>query len=168
MSNLSSLKICFKYEFGYVNIKDKVLHLTNTGNWSEIAELSEKTQQVDRKNDKKSSSVIGFMLVIACILIYLFFNNYINQNLGITLIFLTFGSGYSMYQYLKTEIGSKFKIPFEKIKEIKINHNVAIISFSNGEQLEENYTISNIEEKGIIAMQHLKNKLGNEELSIQN
>ena len=38
------MKHWFKYEFGYVNIDSEYLYFTNTGNWSEVQEIKEKSK----------------------------------------------------------------------------------------------------------------------------
>uniref|UniRef100_UPI00404A3F53 hypothetical protein n=2 Tax=Flavobacterium sp. TaxID=239 RepID=UPI00404A3F53 len=122
------MKEWFKYEFGYVNIDSENFYLTNSGNWSDTKELKEKIKQIAHKDDNKSSMIIGFMIVVICILCFLLYKSFINGRLGLTLIFITVGGSFKLYQYLKTEIGSKFKIPLKKIKEIKFsNKNVEIV-----------------------------------------
>ena len=105
------MKEWFKYEFGYVNIDSENLFLTNSGNWSETINLDEKTKKINAKNDTKSSSIIGFIIIVFGIFAYLIYKSFISGGVGLTLLLLTIGGGYKLYQYLKTEIGAKFKIP---------------------------------------------------------
>lgn len=85
------MKEWFKYEFGYVNIDSENLYLTNSGNWSETRDLPEKTKQASNKNDNKSSSILGFIIVTIGLLTFLIMKNFINGKVGLTLILLTLG-----------------------------------------------------------------------------
>jgi len=150
------MKEWFKYEFGYVNIDDQNVYLTNTGNWSETKNMEEKTKKVDKENDNRSSSMIGFILVVICIFAFLIFKSYISGKVGLSLIAITSFGGYKLYGYLKTEIGAKFKIPINKISEIKVAEKSIEIIFTNGEGKIDSYKLYRIEEKGISIMNSLK------------
>ena len=76
--------------------------------------------------------------------------------MSIGLILLIAIGGYQLYNYLRTEIGAKFKIPLKKITDIKEIEKTIEISFTNGEGNSDNYTLSGIEEKGILIMNKLK------------
>ena len=151
------MKEWFKYEYGYVNVDSKNLFLTNSGNWSETKKLTEKTKNISKKNDRKSSSINGFIIFVFSLFAFMIYKNFINGKLGLALIFFTIGGGYKFYQYLKTEIGAKFKIPLEKIIELNILEKSAEIKFIDGEGLAENYLLNNIDEKGKKIMYSLKN-----------
>jgi hypothetical protein len=146
------MKEWFKHEFGYVNIDSENLYLTNTGNWSETKILTEKTKKVASQNDARSSSIIGFMIMVLCILAYLNFKNIVSGRVAVTLIILSIIGCYKLYDYLKAEIGAKFKIPHENISEIKINNRSIEIIFINGEGKNDNYKLHKVEEKGIAIM----------------
>ena len=150
------MKEWFKYEFGFVNVDSENLYLTNTGNWSETKNLTEKNKKVSNKNDRKSSSITGFIILVFCVFAFMIYKIYISGKLGISLILLTVGGGYKFYQYLKTEIGAKFKIPLEKITELNINEKSAEIKFVDGESLSGSYLLNNIDEKGKQIIKSLK------------
>ena len=150
------MKEWFKYEFGCVNIASENLYLTNTGNWSETKNLGEKTRKVEKENDNKSSLMIGFILVVACVFAFLIFKSFISGKVGLTLIIITLFGGYKLYEYLKTEIGSKFKIPLSKISEIKKTENSIEIIFINGEDKIDSYKLHRVEKKGISTMNNVK------------
>lgn len=151
------MKEWFKYEFGYVNIDSENLFLTNSGNWSETKNLTEKTKESSTKNDNKSSSIIGFIIIVFCFFGFITYKSFISGKTGLTLFFLTIGGGYKFYQYLKTEIGAKFRIQLEKISEVKINEKSVEIKFIDGEGLNTNYILNNIDKKGKSIMNLIKN-----------
>ncbi|MES2543864.1 MAG: hypothetical protein V4548_03195 [Bacteroidota bacterium] len=143
------MKEWFKYEFGYVNIDSENLYLTNSGNWSETKDLTEKTKSVARKNDSRSSSVLGFIILIVGLLGFAIIKSIIDGKLGITLILFAIGGGYKFYEYMKSEIGAQFKIPFNKISEIKFNENNIELFFINGEGNTDSYKLYKTEDKAI-------------------
>lgn len=149
------MKEWFKYEFGYVNIDSENLYLTNTGNWSETKTLTEKTKKVAKQNDNQSSLMIGFIVITLFILAYLNFKSILSGRVALTLIVITILGSYKLYEYLKTEIGAKFKIPREKISEIRVNNRSIEIFFSNGEGNNDSYKLHRVEDKGISVMNSL-------------
>ncbi|HEX8575185.1 MAG TPA: hypothetical protein VF677_02725 [Flavobacterium sp.] len=150
------MKEWFKYEFGYVNIDSENLYLTSSGNWSEIKDLKEKTKQVANKNDNKSSSILGFIIVSLSLLVFLIIKNFISGKVGLTLVLIAIGGGYKLYEYMKSEIGAKFKIPLTKITAIKENDKSIEIIFINGEGKTDNYKLHRVENKGIKIVTSLK------------
>ena len=60
------MKAWFGYNTGFVNIDDNHVYLTNSGNWSEIADLEEKgitTNKKSRRRKKKSSLFMAYLVV---------------------------------------------------------------------------------------------------------
>jgi hypothetical protein len=57
---------------------------------------------------------------------------------------------------LWNEIGAKFRIPLEKISEVIINEKTVEIKFIDGEGLNTNYLLNNVDEKGKNIMNSLK------------
>ena len=153
------MKEWFKYEFGYVNIDSENLYLTNSGNWSETKGLSEKTKKVAAKSDNKSSSIIGFILAVAGLFGFLIYKSLLSGKAGLSLILITVVGGYKLYDYLKSEIGAKFKIPLEKISEIKDHESGIEIFFTNGEGKPDSYKLQKVAEKGFAVMHSLKAQL---------
>ena len=138
-----------------MNIDSEYLYLTNTGNWSETKTLMERTKKVADQNDNKSSLTIGFIIVMLCILGYLNFKSILSGKVAITLIVITVLGGYKLYEYLKTEIGAKFKIPLDKISEIIVNDKSIEILFINGEGKNDSYKLHRVEGKGVAVMNSL-------------
>jgi hypothetical protein len=150
------MKEWFKYEFGYVNIDSENLYLTNSGNWSETKNLSEKTKKSSKKDDTRSSSVLGFLIIVFLIFVFMIYKNMVSGKVGLTLIGTTVVGGYKLYEYLKTEIGAKFKIPLSKISEIKLSEQNAEIFFLDSEGKTDNYKLIRIDEKGFGILESLK------------
>lgn len=150
------MKEWFKYEYGYVNIDSENLYLTNSGNWSETKDLIEKTKQTVKQADKRSSSAIGFIIAALCLFAFLILKSMISGKLGLAFIVLTVALGYKLYDYLKTEIGAKFKIPLDKISAITETGNSIEIIFINGEGNQDSCKLHRVDEKGIAVMNSLK------------
>ena len=142
------MKEWFKYEFGFINVDSENLYLTNTGNWSETKILVEKTKKGSKTNGAKGTSITVFIIFVFCVIAFTIYKSFITGKLGVAFILLTVGGGYKFYQYLKTEIGAKFKIPLEKITEFSIFENSAKIKFIDGDGFSENYFLNNIDNKG--------------------
>ncbi len=149
------MKQWFKYEFGFVNLDSENFYLTNSGNWSETENLKEKTKAIVRKNRYKSVKVIGFIVIVFCFLAFLIFKNMISGKFAISLLILTVFGGYKFYEYIKTEIGSQFKIPLEKISGIKKDEDSIEIIFENGEGDLDSYILRKIEIKGLLIIDSL-------------
>lgn len=143
------MKEWFKYEFGYVNIDDHCIYFTNSGNWSETRDMSEKSNETDAKADSKKSSVLIFFIAVSALFCYLIFRNLEIGRMSITLILLVTIGSYSLYNYLKSDIGSKFKIPLEKISLIEVHNDTFIIHFTDGVSKDTTYKVTKFEEKGI-------------------
>jgi len=150
------MKEWFKYEFGYVNIDDENLYFTSSGNWSETIDLNEKTKKGDAKNNSRSFSIIGFIVVAICLFGFLIFKSILSGRVGFTLIVITLAGSYKLYEYLKTEIGPKFRVPLDKISEIRAEEKNIEIIFENGEGMNDSYKIYKIEQKGFAIMLSLK------------
>ncbi len=61
--------------------------------------------------------MLGFIIIVIGILSFLMIKNILNGKTSITLIIITIAGGYKLYDYLKSEIGSKFlKIKLKKLQ----------------------------------------------------
>lgn len=75
--------------------------------------------------------------------------------MGTTLLLVGLGGGYKLYGYLKSEIGSAFKIPLQKIQDINQMGNDFKIVFENGEGKTDSYKIRKCEEKAFPVLEKL-------------
>ncbi|MGH2664439.1 hypothetical protein [Flavobacterium sp.] len=138
------MKEYFKYDSGYVNINDENLFLTNSGNWSETAAIEEKSSKTIRKNTVKGLKFYAFILVLLC-LVALSVARAKSGSIPIGLILLVFAA----FIYMKREVGSKYKIPLSKIKNIEINGSEVKIIFLNSNNVEDFEIIHKVENKGL-------------------
>jgi hypothetical protein len=154
------MKEWFKYEYGFVNIDDKYLYLTSSGNWSETAALQEKTSRSATKAGGKRISVIIFLVVMISLLIILAFTGFAKSiadgKFRLGMFVLLIGGGYKLYEYLKTEIGARFKIPLDKITGVRSEEDQLEIFFLNGDGVHDCYKLPRVEEKGKEIMQMIK------------
>jgi membrane-bound ClpP family serine protease len=151
------MKEWFKYEYGFVNIDTDNIYFTNSGNWSETIELEEKGLQ--KSNIIRKIRIKLFWVLSFAIGIFLLYLNMVNGRISILLIIgLPIGL-FSIYNYLKTEIGSRFKLPISKIVSIAILSNNVSIEFKNFENKIEVEKLPNIEEKGIEILEKIQGKI---------
>jgi hypothetical protein len=140
------MKEYFKYGRGYVNINEEFLFLTNSGNWSEIQNIEEKSPKSIKRNKLKSLKNNLFYVILLGLLFY--------SNTGLEADrfkagFLIVALGISAYFYMKRETGNKYKIPLSKISTILINKSEVNINFINADDTEDFEVITNVEEKGL-------------------
>ena len=100
------MKEYFKYDNGYVNINDENLFLTNSGNWSEIATIEEKSAKTIKQNKIKGIKFYVFIALLLCF-VALSITRAKSGTIPIGLILLAFAA----FMYMKREVGSKYKIP---------------------------------------------------------
>ena len=115
------MKVWFKYEYGYINMDDFNLYLTNSGNWSEIEELEEKTNRSEKFNRRNRLKKLSVMIVVG---------------------------GVAAYNYLKSDLGLGYKIPLSKISNIEFDEEETIVSFIDGDGNKSYETLIKLEDKG--------------------
>jgi len=145
------MKEYFKYANGYVNIKDEFFFLTNSGNWSEILELKEKSSKSNFKTNKIYLNYF-FVIVLITVGIYDVLKDFKNKSFpfGIVLI------GLGVLAFLKRQKGNRFKIPFSKIIKINLSGSTISITFFNKNGFEDLVEIVNIESKGYRFLEQIK------------
>lgn len=148
------MKDWFKYKYGFINIDTENIFFTNTGNWSETKDLQEKGIQQQNKLRMFRMKIIPFALII--VVVALFLTNANNGKVYAGLIMGLLALAYSARNYLKSEIGSKFKLPIAKILNITINTSTADISFIDGEGNPTEEKLENLDKKGIKLLTQLK------------
>jgi hypothetical protein len=137
------MKEYFKYNKGYVNINDENLFLTNSGNWSEILKIEEKSSKKIKKNTINAYKY-GFIIIGI-----LFYINIVKENENYHFDIALLVLGILAYFYMKRETGNQYKIPISKISNIVITNQQVKIIFTNADNEEEYEIIEQVEEKGI-------------------
>lgn len=147
------MKEWFKYEYGFVNIDDENLYLTNSGNWTEVASLKEKTGAASVTSYVRQFRIIIFTAVVLAAFAFLFFMNL--AQLGVSLVLLV-GlpvAGYFLYRYMQSDMSLSFKIPIHKLQGIAIEESTVVLIFTNGAGTTEEKKLVNTEVKGLNILQ---------------
>ena len=153
------MKEWFKYEYGFINIDEHNIFLTNTGNWSETRGLKEKgDQKVNRVRRIRFQVSIALLIIITLLL---FYNKLFSDEANLFLIIGIPLSGYSLYNYLKSELGSKYKLPISKISNIEIDKQDVNIQFFNFKNELDNELLENIDTKSLGILTRLKDNIPN-------
>ncbi|MCT4580038.1 MAG: hypothetical protein N4A35_01360 [Flavobacteriales bacterium] len=152
------MKVWFEYEYGYVNIDTHYLYLTRSGNWSETTKLKELSTHKKSKNIKGLSvivilPIIGFLLFGG--ILYQLNSNRISLTLLIGSSLLLF----FLYQYMKSEIGDRYKINLTKIVEIQFEDKNCRIHFYDADNEMKETELVNISDKGYETLKKLKSYL---------
>ncbi|WP_375562027.1 hypothetical protein ACE193_05625 [Bernardetia sp. OM2101] len=132
----------FKYSKGYVNIDDTNIYLTETGNWSETKELSEKMSNQLFRRYGNAIAILGVCLVIALGGVFAFISS---QKIRIGGVISVIAVLFFFYQAVSSKMGYKFYIPKEKIIKVSSHKNILFLKFKNASEKEEIVRISDIE-----------------------
>ena len=149
------MKHFFNYEKGFVNIDDKNLYLTPSGNWSETDTLSEKSSKSKSQYTKKKIKTYSFYAMLLSFSLLLFFNLNNGRNgklmltLGIILLFL------SAFYYIRSSSKSHYKIPLLKINKMEYSSSSLNIYFKNLEDKDDFEKLDTIDKKGVQILKDL-------------
>lgn len=152
------MKHYFKYSYGYVNIDDENLFMTNSGNWSEthsLEEKSSKTEKANRKKNLKFDFLIFVLIICIAFTVYDGINDVISRSIPIGLLVLAL----AVYKYFQNEKGKRIKIPLAKIIAIEVIGNNAKIFFYNKSNEKDSEELLKIDSKGIEIIEKLSLKL---------
>jgi len=142
-----------------LNIDSENFYLTNTGNWSEIKKLEEKTSKTTSKKKtikKEVTSTVLFLVQVITGKKYFWDKENIY---GILFIVLPMAiTGLYMYYVMRSEFGETYKVPLEKLKKIEVNKRTLKIHFINGKGEQDTEWIKGIDSKGIKIIEKLKRK----------
>lgn len=143
------MKEYFKYKFGYVNIDDENLYLTNSGNWQEARETEEKSSANLHVNAQRINRMKSFVfVVIGGITVYLLREvESIKTSIGIVVI--AAGLAYKTYQHFSSEFGNRYRIPLHKIQSITAKKTEVVrIGFFNANNTPDFEIIEGLEPRG--------------------
>ncbi len=144
------MKDYFKYQFGYINIDDTNLYMTSSGNWSEIKELTEKTNKSKLNNRTRVLTNWIFIIFVIGGLGIAYLSGILKGQPGLFALIGTPILVYYFYKYLQRDLGNKYSIPIFKITKIEFsNENKdALIYFLDGDHNNNKEVINNIGSKG--------------------
>ncbi len=146
----------FEYQYGYVNIDDENIYLTNTGNWSETLELKEKEKKIESGTTLNKMLIILFIILVIIASLFIFLRKLMSSSFTISGILIGIPLiGYQIYMHFKTELGPSYKISLHKITAIKLNGGNATLHFLNADNVADSVELENITEKGIEILRHL-------------
>ncbi len=157
------MKQWFKYEYGFVNVDENNLYLTNTGNWSEVKTLEEKSN--NRSLNVPKWKAILFMLVVGVIFLYMFLTNLMSGKISLLLIIGLPVGGYAVHKYIKSEIGNSYKIPRSKILSASIENKVVQLTFLDADDKEQTETLINVSESGIKLLEELHESVSSDNIN---
>ncbi|MFY7729817.1 MAG: hypothetical protein ACOVRN_09895 [Flavobacterium sp.] len=112
------MKEYFKYKYGYINVDDKNLYLTNSGNWQEARETEEKSRANESENTGRIIRMKSFVFIVMGAIFIFLVKSLENPKISIGIIAITLFLGYSVYQVFSKEFGSRYRIPLQKIIKI--------------------------------------------------
>lgn len=155
------MKEWFKYKYGFVNIDTENIYFNNSGNWADIKSLKEKNNKLNKENKSKRNWMWFFVIVSLSIFGLSIIRGIYNLRIGIGIFILAYAMYYT-YEYFKRETGDAFKIPLNKLDDIKFEEKSIVFTFINGDGKLDEYIIENPEAKGIMIMESLRNELINQ------
>lgn len=153
------MKDWFGYEYGFVNIDEEHLYFTNSGNWSEIANLKERGETGKYDKLRKLLRVKGIqgVLLLLGFAAALVVAGFTSANLGFAVLLL--GGLYSFYMYIRTEVGEAFMLPRKKITGLEDTKMGWRITFVNAGGQADSYLVNGADAKGEDFFKQLKLEL---------
>ena len=135
----------YKYKFGYINIDQNNIYLTSTGNWSEVAQLTEKTFGKTKKKIGKVISIYFFLSIVLLAMLGSFILNDKSVLLKIGSLLVGIAGFYRLKRYFDTETGQRFFIPKNKIIDIEIDRDLIKLKFKTIEDALDEIVIHKLE-----------------------
>lgn len=145
----------FKHSRGYIIYTSDKIYLTTTGNWSEVKELQEKTKNTYEQNKNRlrkkqiSASVIS---VISCSILYCILPLIVFIPIALIAIPILIATIEKIFQ---TDYSNLICIPTLKVKNISYSQKELIISFINGDNLDDSVRLSELDKEFFINIHKL-------------
>jgi len=143
------MKDWFEYEYGFVNIDDENIYLTESGNWSETKNLHEQTP-----NNKVSEGVNKFLTILFLGFVFLAIIGIMILKFSASFRFGIIGGiglisgGIAVWNFLKSDFGSNFYIPISKLEKIEVGDDYFVLFFLDKSGKASTYSITKPEPKG--------------------
>ncbi len=153
------MKEYFKYKYGYINVDDENLYLTNSGNWQEARETEEKTRANENRNNRRIVAIKIFVYVVLGAICIFVLKNLGKPSVGFGVIGLAIFLGYRVYKVFSKKFGSRYRIPLQKITKISAQGTVGLrIDFLNANNEPDFEIIEEPEFRGRDFLLELKTK----------
>ncbi len=151
------MKYYFKYGSGYVNIDDKNLFLTNSGNWQETRDLEEKSEKTVIQNNSRIAKMQGFVYTVFGTIGIFIWDTLDNKKVSAGIIIILLALAYKVLIYFKSDFGKRYKIPLAKIESIEEYNNETIkFNFLNANNEPDFEIIDKVESNGFKILYDLK------------
>ncbi|HXP51832.1 MAG TPA: hypothetical protein VN922_17885 [Bacteroidia bacterium] len=121
----------FKYEYGYINIDSKNLYLTNSGNWSEIEGMEEKSPKTVKKSDRRKLWILIYLIIGFSFTMLLHAGHLTGNGASLVLALLLPLSCIPLYKYMRNELGPKYLVPIKKINSVEDENTGIRLNFKN-------------------------------------
>ncbi len=148
------MKHWFKYEHGYINIDDRNIYLTNSGNWSEVEDLKKRNVRHSENRKKRRIQFFLFIVILVTGIIMLLRINKDSYNV-ISLVGAISGI-IVVYKYMRSELGPRYMIPFSRIKRIENIKTITYIYYLVEQEREKVQSLANLEKAGLDYLDELK------------
>ena len=149
----------FKYKFGYINVDNENIYLTNSGNWAECKRLQEKSLKTDIRTISKQLKISSLIFTAA---LFVFGNIIFSIQSGsfkvLPAIISTLAL-FGLYKVFMRDLGSQYLIPIANIISLKNRNQDLVIDFKDykGQTLTKSLTeVENFEWESI---EQLKNSI---------
>lgn len=153
------MKEYFKYKYGYINVDDENLYLTNSGNWQEARETEEKSRAIEKRNSVRIIRMKSFVFIVMGAVCIFLVKSLQNPKISIGIIAITLFVGYRVYQVFSKEFGSRYRIPLQKVIKISAQGTVGLrIDFLNANNEPDFEIIEEPELRGRDFLLELKTK----------
>ena len=153
------MKEYFKYKYGYINVDNENLYLTNSGNWQEARETEEKSRANESENTGRIIRMKSFVFIVMGAICIFLVKSLDNPKIRIGIIAITLFLGYRVYQVFSKEFGSRYRIPLQKITKISAQGTVDLrIDFLNANNEPDFEIIEEPEFRGRDFLLELKTK----------
>ncbi|MFP9114373.1 hypothetical protein ACLI1A_10560 [Flavobacterium sp. RHBU_3] len=143
------MKEYFKYKYGYINIDDENLYMTNSGKWQEARETEEKSRANEAVNERRINYMKSFVFIVFGGIVIYFAQTIDNKKVSIGIVVAALAIGYKLYDYFSSEFGSRYRIPLHKLESVTAQGTERIrIGFLNANGNPDFEMIDGLEPKG--------------------
>jgi hypothetical protein len=157
------MKEWLKHKHGYLNIDEKNLYFTKTGNWSEIADLKEQNSTEFKTADQNSKIKLILLLgIIDAVSVWQLFSKDRIGGFNLLLFMSPIVSFYLVYNYLIPEYGAAFAVPYNKIQKIEFENDIATVHFLDYDGAKATYQLMKLDLDGIDLINRIEFKGAND------